>query len=224
MTTQDNTEKFSALLRMKDQSQMNRTRMEQTLQLRRHLSKTYGVISDARWKRAKPLLHCKRLGKNEVLHPAGKICSIIAFILTGSVRLVRVPDGAERTHDIRLENNFVTDYPGFMNRTPSLFSLVAIEETDLLFVYQDDLEKLYSSAGEWERIGRLVAFDEYRTESSRLISMLYDSPQQRYENLMQAAPHFFTRIPLYIIANYLGMTPETLSRIRQKANRKKTAT
>ena len=92
----------------------------------------------------------------------------------------------------------------------------ALENSELLMLLFEDLQRMYEMSYEWDRLVRYLAEYSYSEQQSRIYSLIALTAQERYEQLVKSRPDFIQRIPQYIIANYLGISPETLSRIRKQ--------
>jgi CRP-like cAMP-binding protein len=149
----------------------------------------------------------------------GEICTRYGFILKGCVRLYFLVDGEEICKDLLFENTFTGSLASFTLQKPALFNIAAIEETRLMQIYRNDLLELFEKYPCWQKLGRLMAEGLAIRKEMREISFLKDSPEQRYIKLLEEQPMVLQRVPLHYIASYLGMQPETLSRIRNKISR-----
>lgn len=157
-----------------------------------------------------------RLKKNSYFLREDQVCSRIAFLHTGMVRFFHTQDGTERTSDFCFENSFITGYHSLITGLPSDTSIQALEDCMLLEISYNSIFTLYDKNPKYERIGRVIAENNFLSMRKHLMSLLNDSAEKRYENLIERAPHFVQRISLLYIASYLGISPETLSRVRRK--------
>ena len=171
-------------------------------------------LSEAEWVCLRELLYIKEFEKKELLQAAGRKCKTVGFILEGCVRWVRNHNGADRTFDFAIEQEFVTDYYSIITKRPCEVDIIAVEKTTMACVDAGKLLKLFDSTYSWQKIGRHLAEYVACYSLERLVASYYESPQTRYEKLMKTSPKLFLRVPHHILANYLGMTKETLSRLR----------
>jgi len=146
----------------------------------------------------------------------GEICTEVVFIIKGCLRYYLVKDGAERTTEIFFENKWFTDFESWLTKRPIGFYVDALEETEVLSISFRDLEAIYDRYPKCERIGRLIAESTIIHLCNRFNSLMRDSPQERYIKMLEEQPEIIDRIPQYYIASYLGIEPESLSRIRRK--------
>lgn len=156
------------------------------------------------------------LKKGEFLLKAGEVCNHVTFINKGLFRSYMEIDGEEVTTNFAFEGNYVTEYISFVTRQPTTEFIVAMEDGELLQVRYEDLQATYAKAQVWERFGRLIAEYILTFVSTRNKSLLFKSPEERYLALMKERPKVMERVPQQYIASYLGIQPESLSRIRKR--------
>jgi len=156
------------------------------------------------------------IDKRNYLLAGGKVCDFIAFIHSGSIRHFHVKNGVEKTCDISFEDTWVTDFQSFTFGTPSGMNLQALEETTVFVIRKNNLHILYSECGRYETFGRLMAEHVARRATEIAMSLSSDKPEERYLNLIASQPDIFQRVQQKYIANYLGVSPESLSRIRNR--------
>jgi CRP-like cAMP-binding protein len=166
------------------------------------------------WQYLNGISHIRHFKRKEYLQRAGRQCKFVGFLLEGCVRWVRAIDGVERTFDFAVENDFVTDYLSIMTKTPGEVDIIAVEKTTMICIDAENMLELFGKTYTWQKAGRHLAERTACYAMQRLVASYYDSPQTRYERLMNESPELFLRIPHHILANYLGMTKETLSRLR----------
>ena len=130
--------------------------------------------------------------------------------------------GEEMTTYFYFENNLVSSYISCLNNTPSLITIEALEKTKLLVFNYSIINELYNKEKAWERFGRKIA--EYLAAGleERMVSLLMDKPEESYIKLLNSfnKQKILQRIPQHYIANYLGVTPISLSRIRNRLQKK----
>jgi CRP-like cAMP-binding protein len=158
----------------------------------------------------------KLLKRKEFLLKDGKICNFIGFIVEGTIRHFHVKDGVEKTCDISFENSWTTDFQSFTHDTLGIMNLQALEETKVLVIRKENLYKLYNECRKYETFGRLMAEQVAQRATEIAMSLSSEKPEERFENLMLKHPDLFQRVPQKYIANFLGICPESLSRIRNR--------
>jgi CRP-like cAMP-binding protein len=110
----------------------------------------------------------------------------------------------------------MTDYFGYLTQTPSIRLIQAIEESSILTIPRTCLQQLFATSNTWNTIGRQLAEQAYLTAVERANRMLHDEPTTRVRDFMKQHPDLLQRVPQYLIASYLQMTPETLSRVKKR--------
>jgi len=153
--------------------------------------------------------------KDHWLQP-GEVCTEIAFILKGCIRYYYPKNGIERTGQFFFENSWFTDYESWLTKQGANIGIDALEDSELFMIPYRELERLYEANPKFERLGRVMAENTIIGIRNRNISLLNDSPEERYLKLVKERPKVIQRIPQHVIASYLGIEPETLSRIRKK--------
>lgn len=162
------------------------------------------------------LLTQRRLAKHEPFLRAGDVCTHIAFISRGCLRYYYLKEGSEFNGQFFFEGAWVGDYHSFLTGQPSVQYIDALEEAELLIMSRADLLALYDQQPRFERFGRLLAENVVIGSQRRTASLLFDTPEERYLKLITERPKVIERIPLHHIASYLGIKPESLSRIRKR--------
>ncbi|MFN7494851.1 MAG: Crp/Fnr family transcriptional regulator [Cyclobacteriaceae bacterium] len=158
----------------------------------------------------------KKIPKGGYILQAGQICDYVAFINKGHFRSLCLVNNEEETYNFFFEGNFFTDYPSFLSRQPSIESHQALEDAEVLMITYTNMQLIYKEFPCWEKFGRLIAEYIIMGIAERNRSMLYMSPEERYLNLMKTRPKVIANIPQHYIASYLGIQPESLSRIRKR--------
>jgi CRP-like cAMP-binding protein len=180
----------------------------------KHLSSILKVspeLSDELSKSCKPVA----LEKGQLVLEAGNRCTDIYFIEKGLVRGYYFDDdGKEITNWFAQENEFATSFYAFIARQASFENIQALEDCELVRVPHSQLQNLYSAFPETERLGRMITENYYIKLEERLLSIQFKTARERYDMLMKSKPSLLQRASLGQIASYLGITQETLSRIR----------
>ncbi|MDR2205458.1 MAG: Crp/Fnr family transcriptional regulator [Flavobacteriaceae bacterium] len=162
----------------------------------------------------------KDLKKKEFLLQEGKICNFIAFIEKGTIRHFHIKNGVEKTCDISFDNSWITDFQSFTHNTTCMMNLQAMENSTLFIIRKENLYKLYKECNKYETFGRLMVERVAVRATEIAMSLSSDKPEERFNNLLKNQPDFFQRIPQKYIANFLGISPESLSRIQKRIHTK----
>ena len=158
----------------------------------------------------------RRLNAGEYFLEEGKVCRHVAFIETGLVRYYMNDDGQEKTIYFNREGEFVCNYQSFLPQKPSNVAIQALEDTELLVIGYEGLQTLYEQVRGGERFGRLAIEQVFLTSSEQLRSLYTDPPAVRYRQFLDAYPGLVQRLQQYHIASYVGIKPQSLSRIRKR--------
>jgi CRP-like cAMP-binding protein len=147
----------------------------------------------------------------------GEVSRKMGFVLQGVFHYFENGDGQRLTYYFGREQDFIGDYESFFSAQPASHGIQALEEARLLTISADNLQRLYREVREGERLGRLVAETLFVDVVRQLTSFYQDSPAQRYARFVRTYPDLQQRIPQYYIASYVGVKPQSLSRIRSRA-------
>lgn len=179
---------------------------------------TLKVLSDDAKMALQQIITLRKESKGHYLVREGKPCNDLFFLTKGCLRgCYTNADGKDMTTWFAFENTFVTSFYSFIARKPATENIVLLEDCQLLALPHDGLQSLYDQFHEIERLGRLVNEQYYLRLEERMVNSHFKSASERYEALMNENPQMLLRVPLGCIATYLGITQETLSRIRSKS-------
>ena len=162
------------------------------------------------------LFHKKIILKDEHLLEAGQVCRHLTFIEQGLVRYYLFTNGEEQTNYFNKEGEWVCDYPSFIPQTPTTVYIQALEPTTIWTISYNDLQTFYREVKYGERFGRLGIEQVFNNVIQQVISLYTDKPEVRYEKFIKAYFDIAQRIPQYYIASYVGVKPQSLSRIRKR--------
>jgi len=158
-------------------------------------------------------LRYRTVAKDEFLFRAGKVCQEFHFIENGCFRQYSILDsGAEATINLWVAGDWFFDYKSFMTQQPAHASIQAADDGEVFSLSIYDFHELVKTADQFFRLGRIME-DAVRNAEYQLNRL---TPEEKYGSLMEKRPEILQQFPLKHIASYLGMTPETLSRIRRK--------
>lgn len=163
------------------------------------------------------VISTKNIQKGDYLIREGQICDFVAFVQKGCLRCFFLKeDGTDMTDNFSFENEFITDYHSYLTQSPSIQHTVALEDAKLLILKKKDIEALYQQSANFQQLGRLMAESLYVFSYQRIQSLLTEDAEEKYLRLIQYRPQLLNRVQHYYVASYLGISPETLSRIRKK--------
>lgn len=158
----------------------------------------------------------KKLKRKEFLLQEGEICNFIAFVSSGIIRHFHTKDGNELTCDITLKNNFVTDFKSLTQDVPSANNFQILKDAELFVINKQDLYALYASNRNLETFGRMMAEQVALRTVDLAMSLASDKPEERVAKLLKERPDLFQEVPQRYLANMIGISPESLSRIRAR--------
>lgn len=158
----------------------------------------------------------KKYKKGDFFLAEGKICNQVGFVVRGLLRYYINHDGEEKTYAFSQENNFVCNYESFLPQSPSSKIIQALEDCDLLVISHADLQTLYSKVREGERFGRLAIEFVFLQLLKDINSFYTETPELRYERFLKNHADLQQRISQYHIASFVGVKPQSLSRIRKR--------
>lgn len=176
--------------------------------------KTFITLSQDGREAFAAILQKEELPKGTVLLEAGTICRHVYFIESGLARTFYVKDGKDVTDWISIEKTFSTSIVSFITGMPDIRSIELLEQSVLWVIGHDDLQQLFDKYHEIERFGRLLVSYGMVQMQQRFDDLHFSTARDRYRKLMEATPDIIRRVPLGMVASYLGITQETLSRIR----------
>ncbi len=154
--------------------------------------------------------------RGQLLLRAGAMCNHIYFIKKGAVRGFIKEDNKDVTTWITVENEMVTSIYSLDNDEPATENMEAIEDCELLALTYSDLNKLYQQFPEFNIVTRKLLQQYYKDAEGRAFIARLNNAENKYRHFLKKSSHLANRIPLKFIASYLGMTLETLSRVRKR--------
>lgn len=158
----------------------------------------------------------KEYSKGTILVEQNHYCRNIYFIEKGFARGFYYKDGKDVTTWFANENEIITSFCAFITQKPSFENIELLESCTLISIDYNSLQKLYHSFPEFNIAGRLLTEKYYVELEERTLSLQFQSAKQRYNNLLEKQPYILQKSSLGNIASFLGMSQETLSRIRGK--------
>ena len=168
----------------------------------------------------KPLLKSQKISKGEFVFYEGDFCESVYFTLQGCLRSFVLKNGKEYTLFFHTENQTLGDYESFQKFTPACFSCQAIENSEIL-IFNHQALKFFENTDQGQKLLRFIAEDLAFFLRDKLLSLFLDTPEQRYLKLLKTEPNLLQRIPQYYLASYLGIEPESLSRLKRRVDQQK---
>jgi CRP-like cAMP-binding protein len=157
--------------------------------------------------------------KGHQLVKEGQYADKMYFMLNGCAKAFYLKDGKNITDWFAFEHEFICAINSFFLFIPSPHYIELLEDSTLLVIAREDMVMLCDKHHDFERLGRISTTKTLLQLQQRVVSLQFENAQQRYLNLISIYPHIELRVPLGDIASYLGITQETLSRIRASKNR-----
>ncbi len=158
----------------------------------------------------------KELKKGYLLLKEGQISSDSYFVLEGCVRQYSIIDGEEKTTEFFTEEQWVISLNSLKLNNPANYNWVCNEDTTLVVGNEQKAQHLFKQFPRFEKISREVMELVFVEQQLKMTSFMTDSPEQRYLKLLKSRPGLIQRIPQYQLASYIGIKPESLSRIRKR--------
>jgi len=153
--------------------------------------------------------------RNEFLHSTGGVETHIYLIIEGAVRVFYEAEHEEHTIRLGYKNNMISDLPSYLSGKNSTLNIQAIKKTIVKKAHKNDVEALIAenaqNAEHWIKTLEQLFLQQFERE----VDLLTASPEERYKRVLSRSPQLFQEIPHKYIANYLRMTPETLSRLKK---------
>lgn len=184
-------------------------------ELKNHINKIVS-LNEEEWNVLNNGLKRVSYSKGDLILTEGKHCDFVGFLESGLFRFYIIKEGNEKTTDFFFPLDFFSDYRSFLTNTPTNFNIEAIRPGVMWKLKKFDMNEFYKKSINFNKLGRIIAEQLFLTKALRLDSFLTDTPKDRYLDLLNKDPKILQSVPQYMIASYLGITPESLSRIRKR--------
>lgn len=169
----------------------------------------------------KTYLTPKKLRKKQYLLQEGDVCKAIAFVEKGALKSYSIDDkGDERIIQFALEGWLISDLFSFLTNEPATYNIDALEDSELVLIKKAAHEDLLKVLPVYETWVRLELTGAYIAMQRRLTSIISQPLEDRYKDLTATYPEIVQRVPQHMIASFMGLTPETLSRVRKRMTNK----
>ena len=181
----------------------------------------FSNLDEYEWQMLEPHLSIRQLKRHEYFIREGKKGNEVGMVLQGTLRQFYTKDGVERTTYFFFEGHLMSAYISCLSATPSLVSIEALSDTTYISFPYDVLVRLYQRSMGWQQFGRRIAEYIATGLEQRMAGLLLLSPEERYRELLSGSKSLILeRVPQQYVANYLGITPVSMSRIRNRLLKK----
>ncbi len=162
------------------------------------------------------IMNKNSLLKNHILHKEDMVCNHLYLVERGIARAYYYKEGKDITAHFAVENETITAIDSFIQRKRSRYNIELLEDSEIISISRDDMNQLLKSKPQYEKIFRLFLEQIYVDLAERLEDLQFNTARERYDKLVENSPDLLQRVNLKHIASYIGITQETLSRIRGK--------
>ena len=156
------------------------------------------------------------IAKGDFFLKQGRYCHRLAFITSGLMRIYREVEGKEVTQWISSPGYFVTDLASFVFQSPGRWNIQALTDCTVYSIERDTYLNLGKEIPKWQELDKLFVAKCFVMLEERMFSHLHMTAEERFHRLLAESPELFNQVPLQYLASMIGMTPETLSRMRNK--------
>lgn len=178
-------------------------------------------LSEADKEAIRSFFMSKKLRKKQYLLQEGDVCKQLAFVAKGLLRTYNVDEkGNEHMSVFGWEGWWLSDFNSFLTGVPAVFNIDAIENSELLLISRADYEALTLAVPIMDRFFRILYQNSIVTKERRLMNAITYTAEEQYLRLAESQPQIIERVPQNLIASYLGLAPETLSRIKKSLAKK----
>ncbi len=177
-------------------------------------------FTDSEWLEISKDFIEKKIEKGDFLIEEGEYCNYVSFIDEGLLSYYYLVDGKKYIRGFFFDNDFISSYTSFLTNEKSKAYIQALENTSITLIHKDKLSQLYQKNSKFQQLGRMFTEHLFMLVSEKYEDLLLKSPEERYLNLIENRSNVIQNIPQYMIASYLGITPEALSRIRKRLTSK----
>jgi CRP/FNR family transcriptional regulator, anaerobic regulatory protein len=161
-----------------------------------------------------PMLELKEFKKRAHLLEEGNVENYVYYVVEGIIRNYCSKDGDEISLDFFFAGNFTNSYMSFLTREKSIVSVQALTDVKIVRIHYDNLQILYASSLAFSAIGRILTEGQYIKRTKRELSFITKTARERYEDVRRENPELIQNIPQKYLSTFLGISPETLSRLR----------
>jgi len=157
----------------------------------------------------------KKFRRRQLLLREGEVCQHKIFVSKGLLRTYRLKeDGTETIMRFAAENSWIVDHESYHHRTPTKYNIEAIEDTEVILWTRENFDGLLLAIPSLRDLSERLRIDNLHSSQDRILMNISASSEEKYQEFVTAFPDIFRRVPLHMVASYLGVSRETLSRIR----------
>lgn len=165
----------------------------------------------------KGLVSFKKFRKKQYLLQAGDVCKSLAFVEQGALRAYSIDEkGQEHIIQFALEGWTISDLYSFIADEPSIYNIDALEDTEVVIITKNAWDEIQRQVPQYEAYTRRELIGAYASMQKRITALISLSPDEKYTYFTNLYPNVVQRVPQHMIASFLGLTPETLSRVRKR--------
>lgn len=187
----------------------------------RNFIKKFIEFSDDDWQKVRSLFTEKEIKQNHLYLAQGKPCELLGFVVEGAFVQFRTEDADRYAFDFSFKDDYIVDYPSFLSGKPAEISIEAMKDSLVIDITKTNLDQVYRLSPVFSEFGRKMVERAFVFDNERIQGLLYKTAEERYINLLENNRDLLAEIPLNQLASYLGVRPETLSRIRARMSKNK---
>ena len=173
-------------------------------------------LTQSEWEALENCLSIRHFKKGDFLVKAGQICKHVSFINSGLVRLYYSVDGKDISIGFAQQGDYTSEYESFLTRKAAAQNIEALTETEVIDLGYDDMQRLYKAHPVFQEFGRKISEFLFILLNQRNTALLALTPEERYSQMIETNTSLLQLVPQYMLASFIGVTPEHLSRIRRK--------
>lgn len=167
------------------------------------------------------ILEKRTIKKNDFLLKEGDVAENVFFLIEGFFRMYYIDfNGNEINYRFTRKGNFLADFQSLLTQKASQFYWQALQDSELFVLPYHKIQDAYASSAAWSRFGRLMAERVYLQLNQRVELLLFKTPEERYLHILETEPQLLSEISQFHLASYLGVKPESLSRLRKRIAKK----
>ncbi len=189
--------------------------------LRKHIEQRVH-LTEREFVRCSKFFVPRKVRKRQFLLEEGAVCTFVGFVTDGCLRVYTIdPKGAEHILQFAIRDWWVSDLHSYLSGDPATFLIDGVEDSNVLLLERGERERLFDAVPKMERFFRLLQEANYVATHRRIAETLSSPAEERYLAFLATYPALAEKVPQSQIASYLGITPQSLSRIRKSLSRKK---